>query len=550
MKIDKTLRALTGVEVYHNRGFDGTGVTVAVVDTGVCPHPDIREALVPGWAAEGLSPNGDPHGHGTMVAHVIRQLAPGARIMPVRVSSPSGSLVGRYIREGLEWLKNQDVDVANLSIVIIGGGKDEPSEALINEIVEGNTHFCISAGNTGENDELGYSYMQKPIIVGAVDASTKMAAFSTHHDQVDVVQYGQQVQVGDRYGGYRKVSGTSFASPAVAGMMACIRSRTLKEGRTPDEMAEFQELMHYAREALVQCKDGQHNVPYVCFTAQPYFKYQGEEEEQVMQTRYIQCSKPNLALVVRDVPRGDKAGNIRHGLPVLVLQEKEGYSQVVYGDGKSYLHGWVNGGYLSDTAPETEEEPEEPQSDLGQALKAWGFHRLTTDAVKHFQAAMGLQADGIAGPKTWAALNGEKIVPRITEQDMLCQCGKYCNGMPNADTTGVRILMERLWRELEKEYPGVQLYIANRSNPPPNGAVAGGQRCKQWNSDRGGASGSQHLYGAAADVYAKLEGVKDSVLRDRLEELAMDMNVSGGVGYGARYIVHVDVRGKKARWKY
>lgn len=41
--------------------------------------------------------------------------------------------------------------------------------------------------------------------------------------------------------------------------------------------------------------------------------------------------------------------------------------------------------------------------------------------------------------------------------------------------------------------------------------------------------------------------MSDSKLRDKLEQIALDMNDRGGVGYGARYIVHVDVRGKKAR---
>lgn len=190
------------------------------------------------------------------------------------------------------------------------------------------------------------------------------------------------------------------------------------------------------------------------------------------------------------------------------------------------------------------------ENNLSLALKKWGFKRPSSIAVKQFQCAMGLKPDGIAGPETWSALNGEIIKPRITEEDMACQCGKYCDGYPNMDTTAVRIWIERIWRILESEYPGVQIYVANRVHPTPNNAIAGGQRCSTWNSKRGGAKASQHIYGTAADIYAKLDGVKDSVLRQRLEDLALEMNPYGGVGYGARYIVHVDMRGKRARWKY
>ena len=213
--------------------------------------------------------------------------------------------------------------------------------------------------------------------------------------------------------------------------------------------------------------------------------------------------------------------------------------------------------------PDGPDGPNWPETTAGvqQALTDWGFGAIvgeidgkngpkTKEAVRQFQAAMGLSADGITGPKTWAALKSGIITPRLTEEDMACQCGKYCNGRPNASTAGVRLLAERIWREAEKKYPGLQLFVANRAHPAPDGAIAGGQRCEQWNKERGGASGSQHKYGRAADIYGKLDGVKDSEIRDYLEELALEMNPSGGVGCGARYIVHVDVRGNKARWKY
>lgn len=347
MIIDKTLRALTGVEAYHNRGYDGRGVTVAVVDTGVYPHPDLKDSLLPGWAAGRLSPTDDPRGHGTMVAHVIRQLAPGAKIIPVRNTNVNGMLSNTYTQEGLKWLREHRPDIVNLSFVLIGG-RDAIGEEQVNALVDSNTHVCIAAGNTGEDDRLGYSYMEKPIIVGAVDASTRMAGFSTHHDQVDVVQYGCSIMLGDNTGGKRKVSGTSFASPAIAAMMACIRSRTLQEGREPDEAAEYAELMHYARDALVVCKDGKHNVPYVCFTGKPFYRY--GEENNMPKTGVIQCSKPTNALVVRDAPKGDKVGSIKHGRTALVLSTSGDWAEVVYSDGTSYLYGWCKADYIREEA--------------------------------------------------------------------------------------------------------------------------------------------------------------------------------------------------------
>ena len=305
------------------------------------------------------------------------------------------------------------------------------------------------------------------------------------------------------------------------------------------------------------------------------------------------------ALIVRrgPDPATPKAGNLYNGDLVRVVGRSGDRALVSLG-----LCGWIKESYLTAPAPglpgfpgdpDEPDEPDEPDAPtdpddptgpdgpdeptgpdgpdgpnwpettagVQQALTDWGFGAIvgeidgkngpkTKEAVRQFQAAMGLSADGITGPKTWAALKSGIITPRLTEEDMACQCGKYCNGRPNASTAGVRLLAERIWQEAEKTYPGLQLFVANRAHPAPDGAIAGGQRCEQWNKERGGASGSQHKFGRAADIFGKCDGVSDAEIRDHLEEIALKMNVSGGVGYGARYIVHVDVRGTKARWKY
>lgn len=271
------------------------------------------------------------------------------------------------------------------------------------------------------------------------------------------------------------------------------------------------------------------------------------------------------ALIVRETCMTNSAqvGYLDNAEQVIVLEEYGDRSLVATG-----VCGWVATKHLTDKPPDVGfphpsdlPEPEEQNAKLQWYLWKWGFGPIvgaidgkvgskTKAATKQFQAAMGLSVDGVAGTKTWAALTGEVIVPRITELDMACTCGKYCDGYPNPCTTGVRILIERIWREVEKRYPGVILYITNNAHPAPDGAVAGGQRCEEWNKLRGGANASQHLDGEAADIYGKLDGVKDADIRDYIEDVAMRMNTKGGVGYGAKYIVHVDIRGKEARWKY
>ena len=181
----------------------------------------------------------------------------------------------------------------------------------------------------------------------------------------------------------------------------------------------------------------------------------------------------------------------------------------------------------------------------------WGFIGLMHEKsykfmVQQFQSAMGLKADGIVGPKTKAALDSEVIVPRFTEKDMSCQCNKYCSGYPQGEISiGVRVLSERIMRETEKTYPSAKFYITSKKTQSPGGATAGGYRCTKWNRLRGGASGSQHKKCIAVDI-----GCNDATARLRLEKNALSMNKYGGTGYGAKYIVHLDTRGNRARWKY
>ncbi len=159
------------------------------------------------------------------------------------------------------------------------------------------------------------------------------------------------------------------------------------------------------------------------------------------------------------------------------------------------------------------------------------FGKQTENAVLTFQKGMGLQPDRVAGPKTQAALYGPIIqLKHFRTEELICHCqGRYCKGLPQGGIDpALLILLERIRAEA-----GDKPII-----------ITSGYRCATWNRKEGGALLSQHIYGRAADI--KIEGMsvpEANALCDRL-------NPYGGVGLGGQNITHVDVRGKRSRWRY
>lgn len=174
-----------------------------------------------------------------------------------------------------------------------------------------------------------------------------------------------------------------------------------------------------------------------------------------------------------------------------------------------------------------------------------GYYKMNVDgdwgngsreACKAFQRDRELTVDGYGGPETdkvlkYAVYNdleklepvddvpdnnvGDKTKPTGTFWDEIehfisdefkCKCGgKYCNGYPaEPDERMVRIV-DQLRKNL-----GVPITIVS------------GLRCKTWNAIQGGVSNSQHMYGEAADIYAK--GVSQSRVEAELDKI-------GGVRY-------------------
>lgn len=220
----------------------GAGVRVAVVDTGIAPrHPDLRvyggASFVPGvtsWA--------DDHSHGTHVAGTIAAtlnnrglvgVAPHARLYAVKVLNRAGSGRTSWILNGLAWCSRARMHVVNLSLGALANNHNlsDYSRAYENAgrlLRRAGILAVAAAGNSGGTTR---PYVGNParcpsfMAVSAVDCQRRRAPFSSYGPQVEVTAPGVSVRSTIPPSGYGQKSGTSMATPHVAGVAALVKRR-------------------------------------------------------------------------------------------------------------------------------------------------------------------------------------------------------------------------------------------------------------------------------------------------------------------------------------
>jgi len=241
-------------------------VDIAVIDTGIDPrHRDLNVVGGVNCVPGGSSFN-DLNGHGTHVSGIaaakdngtgVVGVAPGARLWAVRVLNSQGSGLFSAIICGVDWVTaHADViEVANMSL---GGFDAEGSctdgglhEAICASVDAGVT-FAVAAGNASEDARFFVPASYDEVITvsamtdfdgqpGGTGSPTcaygtddTFAGFSNFGEDVDLIAPGVCVLSTWRSGGYRSISGTSMASPHVAGAAALHLSG--HPGATPSEV--------------------------------------------------------------------------------------------------------------------------------------------------------------------------------------------------------------------------------------------------------------------------------------------------------------------------
>jgi subtilisin family serine protease len=218
-------------------------VVVAVLDTGVAAHPELQAALLPG---QNLLPGADPldtadhNGHGTHVAGTIgadagssvEGIAAGARILPVKVLDDGGAGYWDWVAGGVVWATDHGADVINMSL----GGQSEDSVlgAAIDYAHAHGVTIVAAAGNWNVSEPFYPAAFPGVIGVSAVDDQRAKAGFSNYGSYVDVAGPGVNVLSTVPDAGYDRYSGTSMASPHVAGVVAL--AKAVGPTLTPDQV--------------------------------------------------------------------------------------------------------------------------------------------------------------------------------------------------------------------------------------------------------------------------------------------------------------------------
>lgn len=262
--LDQSVGLIKADAVWNQLGNRGEGITVGIIDTGIdYTHPALGLGLGAGFKVTGgydfVNDDNDPmddHGHGTHCAGIvaadgstIQGVAPKANLVALKVLGANGSGVMSDVIAALEWAADPDqdgndsdkLDVVSMSLGG-AGDPDDPASLAVDHAVSLGIVVCVAAGNN-----YNYYGISSPgaardaITVGASDDSGNIASFSSKGPnkklfsvKPEIVAPGVDIYATVPGNAFESKSGTSMATPHIAGVAALLRS--LHPGWTPDQV--------------------------------------------------------------------------------------------------------------------------------------------------------------------------------------------------------------------------------------------------------------------------------------------------------------------------
>lgn len=230
------------------QGITGSGVNLAIIDTGIAAHPNL---VISGGVSfvDGVSSYNDDQGHGTHCAGIaagrnglnkVYGVAPNCNLYAVKVLAGNGTGYTSWIISGMEWCVKNNIHVASMSL----GGSNSPSiayAAAIKNCEDNGVTVVCASGNEYQTSfpwvgSPANSYTEgdsnvSPVAVGAIDSDSVIAYFSSRGtnsnrwNPVTVVAPGVNIYSTYLNNSYKTMSGTSMACPHVAGLSVLIRQK-------------------------------------------------------------------------------------------------------------------------------------------------------------------------------------------------------------------------------------------------------------------------------------------------------------------------------------
>lgn len=206
----------------------GKGITIAILDSGIdSTHPDLAEQIVPGWNFyDNNSDTTDIYGHGTRVAGTavaignngigVAGVAGQSKIMPLRITDTNGYGYYSTIAQGLSYAADHGARIANISFQDMTSSYSVRSAAQY--LKDKGGLVMVSGGNSGQLEN--YLVTTSMIPVAATDVNDNRKIFSSYGDYITLAAPGDTIWSTQRGGDYVKSTGTSFASPITAGVIA------------------------------------------------------------------------------------------------------------------------------------------------------------------------------------------------------------------------------------------------------------------------------------------------------------------------------------------
>ncbi|MFJ2605855.1 S8 family peptidase [Streptomyces sp. NPDC087425] len=251
VNLDKSVPQI-GAPTAWAKGYDGKGVKVAVLDSGIdATHPDLTDRIDATKNFSAAADTVDRAGHGTHVASTIagsgakaggtyKGVAPGARLLVGKVLDDNGEGDSSAAIAGMQWAVAEGAKVVNMSLGTDDTPGIDPVEQAVNDLSASSpTLFVIAAGNDGPGEGTIGSpgTAAAALTVGAVDRQNALADFSSRGPTTDnalkpditapgvdiVAARAAEGTMGDPAAdGYVSMSGTSMATPHVTGAAAIL----------------------------------------------------------------------------------------------------------------------------------------------------------------------------------------------------------------------------------------------------------------------------------------------------------------------------------------